>query len=92
MTERLPTEPGAPLYGRLLAMSRVAHGRGQHSVAYHALAAAMHAADDAGDVDALAEVGRHAHPGVYAMLVRQTTAHELMHGHRPTAASARPAG
>ena len=60
MSERQPIETGAALFGRLLAMSRTAHARGQHAVAYHALAAAMHAADDAGDLDALAEVGREA--------------------------------
>ena len=97
----------SPLFEQLLAASRDAHARQQHEVAYHALTAAMHAADDAGDVSALAEVAReaeaqiawidrhapthrlssnsaraHNHPGVYAMLVRQTAAHRQMHGDR----------
>lgn len=92
------------LFERLVAISREAHAHGQHEAAYHALTAAMHAADDAADVHALtivrreAEVqitaidrgfpghrlstqsaARHQHPGVYAMLARQTTMHIGMH-------------
>ena len=95
--------PALSLHARLLAISREAHAGGAHEAAYHALCAAMHAADDAGDPRALAEIGREAaaqiawidahapshrlstasarqreHPGVYAMLARQTAAHELM--------------
>ena len=92
------------LYERLLVISREAHERGQHETAYHALTAAMHAADDAADIGALAIVrreaeaqimaidrdtpghrlstrsaARHQHPGVYAMLGRQTGMHIGMH-------------
>ena len=107
--ERARTDaPPPPLHERLIALSREAHARGHHEAAYHALAAAMHAADDAADRRALAEVGREAeaqiawidqhepahrlstraaggrnHPGVYAMLVRQTAAHVQMHAHLP---------
>ena len=42
--------PAASLYDRLFALSREAHVSGQHEVAYHALVAAMHAAEDAHDV------------------------------------------
>nr|ASV46940.1 c6 zinc finger domain-containing protein [uncultured bacterium] len=95
--------PPASLFERLLLLSREAHGLGQHEAAYHALTAAMHAAVDARDARALAEVGReaaaqiawidrharshrlstasaagHQHPGVYAMLARQVTAHTHM--------------
>jgi hypothetical protein len=41
-------------------ISREAHAHRQHEVAYHALTAAMHAADDVGDAQALAEVEREA--------------------------------
>lgn len=93
-----------PLFERLLAMSREAHAQAHYEVAYHALTAAMHSADDAADVRALAVIGReaerqiahidrvdpahrlsttsaarHAHPGVYALLVRQAATHIHMH-------------
>lgn len=96
--------PTASLFERLLAISRDAHARRQHEAAYHALTAAMHAADDAADVGALTIVlqeseaqiaaidrsspghrlstrsaARHQHPGVYAMLARQTATHIGMH-------------
>ena len=92
------------LIERLVVLSREAHERGQHETAYHALTAAMHAADDAADVSALTLIGReaeaqiaainrdapghrlstrsaarHQHPGVYAMLARQTAMHVSMH-------------
>jgi hypothetical protein len=44
------------LFVRLLAESREAHAGGQHEVAYHALMAAMHAADDVADLRALEAV------------------------------------
>jgi hypothetical protein len=99
-----PSPSTTSLYERLLAISREAHQRGQHETAYHALTAAMHAADDAADIGALAIVrreaeaqiaaidrnapghrlstrsaARHQHPGVYAMLTRQTAMHVGMH-------------
>jgi len=53
-----PAAGGRPsLFVRLLAESREAHACGQHEVAYHALTAAMHAADDAADVAALETAG-----------------------------------
>src|SRR5215216_5343350 len=87
------------LFERLLAESREAHACGQHEVAYHALTAAMHAADDAADVaahEAAAQLehidvhapehrlstrsaARHAHPGVYTLLTRQSAMHVQMH-------------
>lgn len=47
----------ATLFARLLVISREAHRDGHHEAAYHALTAAMHAADDASDAPALAEIG-----------------------------------
>ena len=102
------------LFERLLAASREAHGHGQYEVAYHALTAAMHFADDMADVQGLAEVGReaeeqiayidrvapghrlstrsaarHSHPGVYALLVRQSATHIQMHETRDLPGTAR---
>ena len=48
------------LYERLLELSGEAHGAGLHEVAYHALSAAMHAAESAGNTGAVAAVGREA--------------------------------
>jgi hypothetical protein len=45
--------PLTTLLTELVAISRDAHAAGQREVAYHALAAAMHAAADAADSDAL---------------------------------------
>src|SRR5829696_2597276 len=98
------------LFERLLAESREAHACGQHQVAYHALTAAMHAADAAADVPALETAGheataqlahidvhvpehrlstrsaaRHAHPGVYTLLARQSQMHVQMHEAREEA-------
>jgi hypothetical protein len=44
----------------LLAISREAHARGQHEVAYHALTSALHAAYDARDRGALSAVAQEA--------------------------------
>ena len=55
------------LYERLLALSREAHARGQHESAYHALTAAMHAADDAGDIAALVTIRREAEAQITAI-------------------------
>jgi len=44
------------LYERLLSLSQEAHRAGLHEVAYHALSAAMHAAESAGDAGAVAAV------------------------------------
>jgi hypothetical protein len=55
------------LYERLLAISREAHERGQLESAYHALTAAMHAADDAADIGALAVVRREAELQIMAI-------------------------
>ena len=58
MTDASATAGDRPsLFVRLLAESREAHAHGQHEVAYHALTAAMHAADDAADVVALKTAG-----------------------------------
>jgi len=101
MTEH---EAVTSLSDRLLHASREAHALGHHEVAYHALTAAMHAADIASDVRALTVIrreaeaqiaaidradpmhrlstksaARHSHPGVYAMLVRQTNMHVQIH-------------
>lgn len=40
------TSPTAHLFDQLLSVSREAHAHGQHEVAYHALIAALHAAQD----------------------------------------------
>ena len=48
------------LYATLFRVSREAHALGQHEAAYHALAAAMHAANDARDPRALAAVQQEA--------------------------------
>jgi hypothetical protein len=48
------------LYDRLLGVSREAHGAGLHEVAYHALSAALHAAESAGDRGAVAAIAREA--------------------------------
>ena len=70
-------DPSAPsLFDRLLVLSREAHARGQHEVAYHALTAAMHAADDARDVRALAELGREAESQI-AWIDRNAREHRL---------------
>lgn len=105
MTELAASDAVAqPLFERLLAASREAHGLGHYEVAYHALTAAMHSADDDADVRGLAVIGReaerqiahidrvdpghrlstrsagrHTHPGVYALLVRQAATHIQMH-------------
>ena len=50
----------ANLWHVLIDASRQAHARGQHAVAYHALAAAMHAAEDQSNADQLLEVEREA--------------------------------
>ena len=50
----------ARLWDVLIDASREAHARGQHAVAYHALAAAMHAADDQNDREQLGEIEREA--------------------------------
>jgi hypothetical protein len=50
----------ARLWDVLIDASREAHARGQHAVAYHALAAAMHAADDQSNGDQLGEIEREA--------------------------------
>jgi hypothetical protein len=50
----------ARLWDALIDASREAHARGQHAVAYHALAAAMHAADDQSNGEQLGEVEREA--------------------------------
>ena len=70
-------EPSTPsLFDRLLLLSREAHARGQHEVAYHALTAAMHAADDARNVRALAELGREAEAQI-AWVDRYAREHRL---------------
>jgi hypothetical protein len=72
----------ASLFDRLFALSREAHALGQHEVAYHALTAAMHAADAA----ALERVGREAEAQI-AAIDRTEPAHRLStrsashHGH-----------
>ena len=77
MTAGVGPSAGDPsLTTRLLALSREAHQRRQHAVAYHALTAAMHDADDAGDVEALAEVGREAAAQI-AWIDRFEPAHRL---------------
>jgi hypothetical protein len=76
----------ASLFDRLFALSREAHALGQHEVAYHALTAAMHAADDAADAAALERVGREAEAQI-AAIDRTEPAHRLStrsashHGH-----------
>lgn len=72
-----PLSPTTPsLYERLLAISREAHERGQHETAYHALTAAMHAADDAADIGALVVVRREAEAQI-AAIDRDTPEHRL---------------
>jgi plasmid replication initiation protein len=44
------------LYDRLIALSREAHGLGLHETAYHALCAALHAAQSASDRVSVAQV------------------------------------
>lgn len=63
-------------YEDLLRLSRAAHAARQHEVAYHALAAALHAADDGGDVHALAEVIREAEAQI-GRIDRETPEHRL---------------
>ena len=46
------------LYGRLLAINRLAFSEAHYEVAYHALAAAMHSACDGGDRERLLDVQR----------------------------------
>lgn len=62
-----PSSTTPSLYERLLAISREAHECGQHEAAYHALTAAMHAADDDGNVGALAVVRREAESQIMAI-------------------------
>ena len=50
----------ARLWDVLIDASREAHARGQHAVAYHALAAAMHAADDESNREQLSAIEREA--------------------------------
>jgi hypothetical protein len=49
----LQTNGGGALFEQLFAISRDAHARRQHEVAYHSLSAAMHAAEDAHDAQSL---------------------------------------
>ena len=49
-------EQNPDLYERLLAASREAQAAGHYGAAYHALAAALHLAQDAGDEQRLADV------------------------------------
>jgi hypothetical protein len=86
VTERQDLQAAAPLHERLLALSREAHERRQHEVAYHALTAAMHAAADVGDGQALAEVGREAENQIawidrYEPMHRLSTASARLHQH-----------
>lgn len=69
-------EPERPLSERLLALSREAHQRKQHEAAYHALTAAMHAADDAADSRALAEIAREVEAQI-AWIDRHEPTHRL---------------
>jgi hypothetical protein len=86
MAEPGPDGPERPLHQRLLEISREAHERGQHETAYHALTAAMHAADDVADVHALAEIGREAEAQIawidrHAPASRLSTASARRHDH-----------
>ena len=80
------TGAGVDFYERLLDVSRAAHGNGQHEVAYHALVAAMHAADDGADAARLREVEREAEAQI-AWIDRHAPGHRLSthsagrHGH-----------
>lgn len=79
MTDIPAAEPDAsavPLFERLLALGREAHHTGHHETAYHALTAAMHAAEDAGDVRALAEIGREVEAQI-AWIDRHAPQHRL---------------
>jgi hypothetical protein len=81
-----PLAPGPSQFERLLAESREAHALGRYEVAYHALTAAMHAADDDGDVAALQMAGREAvaqlaHIDRYQPGHRLSTASAARHEH-----------
>jgi hypothetical protein len=54
------TDSGRSIQQRLLALARDAHAAGHHEAAYHALAASLHAAEDARDLAVIAEVVREA--------------------------------
>ena len=64
------------LYDTAMSMSRAAFAGRHYAVAYHALAAALHAAFDLGDDSRLAEVGQLAGEQD-AQLARRDPAHEL---------------
>jgi hypothetical protein len=74
------------LYAPLLELSRAAHAGRQHEVAYHALTAAMHAANDARDRDALEAIAHEAESQI-GWIDRHTSAQRLstnsahQHGH-----------
>lgn len=57
---RSPDGNRSLLFDQLFAASRDAHANGQHEVAYHALIAAMHAAQDAKDVEGARAVAKEA--------------------------------
>lgn len=61
---------------RLLALSREAHELRQHETAYHALTAAMHAADVEGDVQTLVVIRREAETQI-AYIDRMEPDHRL---------------
>ena len=71
-------QPGAEqttaraLFDRLLVVSREAHQQGLHEVAYHALTAALHAAQSGGDM-----------PGVETIAEEAREQIEWIDGHAP---------
>ncbi len=66
----------ADAFARLMALSRAASDAGHHEVAYHALMAARHSAEDAGDVGQLGEVAREAR-GQLAGIDARSPGHHL---------------
>ena len=70
-----PFDP-ADAFARLMALSRSASDAGHHEVAYHALMAARHGAEDAGDVDQLGQVAREAR-GQLAGIDARSPGHHL---------------
>jgi len=59
------TESARALFDRLLSLSREAHESRLHEVAYHALSAAMHAAQTGGDVAGVAAIADEARQQIH---------------------------
>jgi hypothetical protein len=76
MATEQPSPSAGSLFERLLGLSREAHAGRQFETAYHALTAAMHAADDAADTRALAVVAAEAEAQI-EWIDRHAPAHRL---------------